>query len=181
MPALVGETIPGIRISDHPGRRRFVRNETRTRTPRRAPICGGPSGRVSRRHGPKRTPARAADRRVYAAPYPATANANTLTVHTITPAIVIRTVCFHMVSIPHFRLMLRGTLDQHNPARSDGRHRELVFRRLQKKEKPARYGNRCASRVYSPTRKARKTKSSFSRSVVSDHVCEKGRMSALGH
>ncbi len=54
-----------------------------------------------------------ADRTVYAAPYPATASANTLTVHTITP-----------------------------------------------------------------TRKARKTKSSFSRSVVSDHVCEKGRMSA---
>ncbi len=31
-------------------------------------------------------------RRVYASPYPATANANTLTVHTMTPAIVIRTV-----------------------------------------------------------------------------------------
>ncbi len=42
-----------------------------------------------------------ADRRVYAAPYPATANANTLTVHTITPAIVVRTVCCHMVSIPY--------------------------------------------------------------------------------
>ncbi len=36
-----------------------------------------------------------------AASYPATANANTLTVHTITPAIVIRTVCCHMVSIPY--------------------------------------------------------------------------------
>ncbi len=43
---------------------------------------------------------RAAGRRVYAASYPATANANTLTVHTMTPAIVIRTVCCHMVSIP---------------------------------------------------------------------------------
>ncbi len=42
-----------------------------------------------------------ADRGVYAAPYPATANANTLTVHTITPAIVILTVCCHMVSIPY--------------------------------------------------------------------------------
>ena len=42
-----------------------------------------------------------AERRVYASPYPATANANTLTVHTITPAIVIRTVCCHMVSIPY--------------------------------------------------------------------------------
>ena len=81
-----------------------------------------------------------ADRRVHAAPYPATANANTLTVHTVTPAIVIRTVCCHMVSIPHFGLMLSGTLDRHNPARSDGRHRELFFRRLQKKRKtgPAR-------------------------------------------
>ena len=78
-----------------------MRDETRTRTPRRAPISGGPSGRVSRRHGPKRTPARAADRRVYAASYPATANANTLTLHTITPAIVIRTVRCHMVSIPY--------------------------------------------------------------------------------
>ena len=43
----------------------------------------------------------AAGRRVYAASYPATANANTLTAHTITPAIVIRTVCCHMVSIPY--------------------------------------------------------------------------------
>ena len=133
MPALVGGTVPGIRVSGHPGRRRYVRDGTRTYTPRHAPISGRPAGRVSRRHGPKRTPARAGDRRVYAAPYPATANANTLTVHTITPAIVIRTVCCHMVSIPHFRLMLRGTLDRHNPARSDGRHRELFFRRLQKK------------------------------------------------
>jgi hypothetical protein len=33
--------------------------------------------------------------------YPDTANANTLTVHTNTPAIVIRTVCCHMVSIPY--------------------------------------------------------------------------------
>ncbi len=41
-----------------------------------------------------------ADRRVYAAPYPATWNANTLMVHTITPAIVIWNVCCHMVSIP---------------------------------------------------------------------------------
>ena len=49
-----------------------------------------------------------------------------------------------------------------------------------KKEKPARQGNRCAGHVYSPTRKVRKTKSSFSRSVVSDHVCKKGGMSALG-
>ena len=101
MPALVGGTIPGIRVSDHPGRRRFVRNGTRTSTPRHVPISGGPAGRVSRRHGPKRTPARAADRRVHAAAYPATANANTLTVHTITPAIVVRTVCCHMVSIPY--------------------------------------------------------------------------------
>ncbi len=77
-----------------------------------------------------------ADRRVYAAPYPATANANTLTVHTITPAIVIRTVCCHMVSIPHFGLMLSGTLDQHNPARSDGRHRELFFRHGAKNKTP---------------------------------------------
>ena len=82
---------------------------------------------------------------------------------------------------PIFGLMLSGMLDQHDPARSDGRHRENFFRRLQKKRKPARQGNRCTSRVYSPTRKVRKTKSDFSRSVVSDHVCEKGRMSALGH
>ncbi len=54
-----------------------------------------------RRHDPKRTPAREADRRICAAPYPATANANTPTVHTITPAIVIRTVRCHMVSIPY--------------------------------------------------------------------------------
>ncbi len=33
--------------------------------------------------------------------YPATANANTLTVHTITPAIVVWNVCCHMVSIPY--------------------------------------------------------------------------------
>ncbi len=42
-----------------------------------------------------------ADRGGYAAPYPATANVNTLTVHTIAPAIVIRTVCCHMVSLPY--------------------------------------------------------------------------------
>ncbi len=46
-------------------------------------------------------PGRAADPRVCAVAYPATASANTLTVHTITPAIVIRTVCCHMVSIPY--------------------------------------------------------------------------------
>ena len=34
-------------------------------------------------------------------PYPIIASANTLAVHTITPAIVIRTVCCHMVSIPY--------------------------------------------------------------------------------
>ncbi len=41
---------------------------------------------------------------------------------------------------PIFGLMLSGMLDQHNPARSDGRHRENFFRRLQKKRKtgPAR-------------------------------------------
>ena len=49
----------------------------------------------------RRRPSHEADRRVYAAAYPATANANTLTAHTITPAIVIRTVCCHMVSIPY--------------------------------------------------------------------------------
>ncbi len=101
MPALVPIILTEIHISDHPGRRRYVRDGTRTSTPRHAPTSGEPAGRVSRRHGPKRTPAREAERRVYAAPYPATANANTLTVHTITPAIVIRTVCCHMVSIPY--------------------------------------------------------------------------------
>ncbi len=35
------------------------------------------------------------------ASYPITASANTLTVHTITPAIMIRTVCRHKVSIPY--------------------------------------------------------------------------------
>ena len=84
-----------------PGRRRFVRNETPTRTPRRAPICGGPAGRVSRSHGLTATPAREANRRVRAARYPATANANTPALHTITPAIVIRTVCCHRASIPY--------------------------------------------------------------------------------
>ncbi len=89
---------------------------------------------------PRGRPPVKADRGVYAAPYPATAKANTITVHTITPAIVIRTVCFHMVSIPHFRLMLRGTLDQHDPARSDGRHREFFSGGRWKNEKngPAR-------------------------------------------
>ena len=101
MPALVGETIPEIRVSDHSRGWRYVRDGTRTYTPRHASISGGPAGRVSRRQGPKRTPARVAERRGYAAAYPATANANTLTVHTITPAIVIRTVCCHMVSIPY--------------------------------------------------------------------------------
>ncbi len=137
MPALVGETIPENRISNHPGRRRFVRNETRTRTPRRAPISGGPSGRVSRRHGLTATPAREADRRVHAASYPATANANTITVHTITPAIVIRTVCCHMVSIP-YSVMLDRILDPHNPARSDGDHREFFSGGCRKKTGPVR-------------------------------------------
>ncbi len=36
---------------------------------------------------------------------------------------------------PIFGLMLSGTLDQHDAARSDGRHREIFFRRLQKKRK----------------------------------------------
>ncbi|MFQ5618538.1 MAG: hypothetical protein ACE5FR_06145, partial [Rhodospirillales bacterium] len=42
-----------------------------------------------------------AERRIYAAAYPATANANTLTVHTMTPAIMLWSVCCHMVSIPY--------------------------------------------------------------------------------
>ncbi len=49
----------------------------------------------------KRTPAREGGPGGLRGPYPATANANTLTVHTITPAIVILTVCCHMVSIPY--------------------------------------------------------------------------------
>ena len=40
-------------------------------------------------------------RGVYTSPYPAAANANTLALHTITPAVVIRTVCCHMGSIPY--------------------------------------------------------------------------------
>ena len=36
---------------------------------------------------------------------------------------------------PLFGSMLDGTLDQHDPARSDGRHRGILFRRLQKKRK----------------------------------------------
>ncbi len=41
------------------------------------------------------------NRSAEADPYPATANANTLSAHTITPAIGIRTVWCHMVSIPY--------------------------------------------------------------------------------
>ncbi len=87
-----------------------------------------------------------ADRRVYAVSYPATVNANTLTVHTITPAIVIRTVCCHMVSIPHFGLMLSGTLDQRKRTRSDGRHRRYFPRQGAKNKIPRTGGARGSGR-----------------------------------
>ncbi len=104
---------------------------------------------------PRGRPPVKADRRVHAAPYPANANANTLTVHTVTPAIVIWTVCCHMVSIPHFGLTLSGTLDQHNTARSDGRHRRYFSRHGAKYKMPrtgGAGGNSCL-RVHSTARR----------------------------
>ena len=62
---------------------------------------GGDSSATKQVSGHRAALPSPAERRVCAAPYPITANANTLTVHTITPAIVIRTVCCHMVSIPY--------------------------------------------------------------------------------
>ncbi len=128
MPALVGETIPGIRSSDYLRRRRYVRDGTRTYTPRHAPISGEPAGRVSRRHGPKRTPAREGgpegsrgvlsghrERQHAHGPHHHAGDhdPDCLLPHG-----------FH----PVFGLMLSGTLDQHNPARSDGRHRRSFSR-----------------------------------------------------
>ncbi len=50
---------------------------------------------------PPDTASRARRRGAGRAFYPTAANANTLALHIITPAIVIRTVCCHMVSIPY--------------------------------------------------------------------------------
>ncbi len=135
MAALVGETIPGIRVSDHPGRRRFVRDGTRTSTPRHDPISGGPVWRISRRHGPKRTPAREGgaeglrgalsghrERQHAHGPHHHTGDRDS---HCLLPH------GFH----PLFGSMLRGMLDQHDAARSDGRHREIFSGGCRKKEK----------------------------------------------
>ncbi len=155
MPALVGETIPGIRISDYPRGWRTVRDGTRPYTPRHAPTSGGPAGRFSRRHGPKRTPAREGgpegsrgslsghrERQHAHGPHRHTGDRDSdcLLPHG-----------FH----PIFGLMLSGTLDQHNTARSDGRHRRYFSRHGAKYKMPrtgGAGGNSCL-RVHSTARR----------------------------